>query len=342
MSVTGFVLNGQPVTVTPKVGERLSETLRERLAAKDVKIGCNAGDCGACSVLVDGELICSCLMPAQQAEGRRIETAAGLSQQDNIARRLGKSFQIYGATQCGICTPGMMVAAVALLRNCATPDEQQVQDALGGVLCRCTGYRKIIDAIVSASCFEDLEPGVGHVGERVHRVGGAQKIAGQEVYADDVAPANTLQILLIRSPHPRAGFSFGDLDEFVSSNPGVEAVLTAADVEGSNKFGVLPGYDDQPVFAEQETRFTGEAVAAVVGSPDFVADYEPTDFPITWVPRTPLQTMEEALADGAQQLHVHRGGNILCRGKVKQGDEVVEAFLLQTLDKSLDVHYRVG
>ena len=319
MTATEFVLNGKTVAVTARVGERLSETLRERLDAKDVKIGCNAGDCGACSVLVDGELICACLMPAQQAAGRRVETAAGLAQQDSIARRLGESFQDHGATQCGICTPGVMVAAVALLRNCETPNEQQVQDALGGVLCRCTGYRKIIDAIVSARP-QHNRSGIGHVGERAHRVGGVQKISGQEIYADDVAPENTLQVLLIRSPHSRAGFYFGDLDGFVSANPGVEAVLTAADIKGENRFGVLPGFEDQVVFADSEARFRGEAVAAVVASIDFIADYDPADFPVSWEPRTALQTMDEAIIEGAYQLHTERDGNILCKGRVQQGD----------------------
>ncbi|MDG1170476.1 MAG: 2Fe-2S iron-sulfur cluster-binding protein, partial [Sulfitobacter sp.] len=144
---TAFHLDGTPVTGFPVPGERLSEMLREGLGARDVKIGCNAGDCGACTVLVDGAPVCACLTPAQQVAGRQVETLAGLYRSDPIAKDLGSRFEDHGAAQCGICTPGMMVSAVALLRETPAPSTMQVQDALGGVLCRCTGYRKIIDAV---------------------------------------------------------------------------------------------------------------------------------------------------------------------------------------------------
>ncbi|HAR82926.1 MAG TPA: aldehyde oxidase, partial [Sulfitobacter pontiacus] len=148
--VTSFTLNGSIAQVEPLPGERLSYALRERLDRKDVKIGCNAGDCGACTVLVDGAPVCACLMPVQQAVGRQVETLAGLVKTDHDAQALMQSFQHHQAAQCGICTPGMMVSAVALLREVPQPSAAQVQDALGGVLCRCTGYRKIIDAVVGA------------------------------------------------------------------------------------------------------------------------------------------------------------------------------------------------
>ena len=146
MDSVAFNLNGCSVTVAPAVGERLSQTLRERLGARDVKIGCNAGDCGACTVLVDGAPFCACLMPVQQATGCKVETLAGLRAE---TAPLAAAFQAHGAAQCGICTPGMMVSAMALLRTHPHPTETQVQDALGGVLCRCTGYRKIIDAVMT-------------------------------------------------------------------------------------------------------------------------------------------------------------------------------------------------
>jgi CO/xanthine dehydrogenase Mo-binding subunit/aerobic-type carbon monoxide dehydrogenase small subunit (CoxS/CutS family) len=318
-TVTDFILNGDHVSATPIAGERLSETLRERLGARDVKIGCNAGDCGACTVLVDGDPVCACLMPAQQAAGRSVETLGGLAREDEITKRLSESFQNLGAAQCGICTPGMMTAAVALLRNTDGPNEEQVQDALGGVLCRCTGYRKIIDAVVAAGQAEVPMQAEGHAGEGIRRLDGLGKVQGTEAFGDDVAPAGTLEVVVIRSPFPRAGFTFGDLDVF-GKTAGVEAVLTAADVPGRNVFGVIPAFMDQPVFAEEEARFRGEAVAAVVATPEYARDFDPATFPVTWDERAAAQDVNAAMAPEAAQLHEGRDGNVMCGGFVQCGD----------------------
>ena len=112
-TATSFQLNGEAVTSYPETGARLSGILREEFGARDVKIGCNAGDCGACTVLVDGDPICACLMPAHQVEGRTVETLSGLYKTDTHAKDLAERFQDHGAAQCGICTPGMMVSALA-------------------------------------------------------------------------------------------------------------------------------------------------------------------------------------------------------------------------------------
>ena len=148
MADIAFMLNGRQVSATAPEIARLSQVLRETCGARDVKVGCDAGDCGACTVLVDGEPVCACLMPAGRVAGRQVETQSGLAAHDPVTRRLADAFLAHGAAQCGICTPGMMVAATALLRETPAPDETQVADALGGVLCRCTGYRKIIDAVL--------------------------------------------------------------------------------------------------------------------------------------------------------------------------------------------------
>ncbi len=318
--MTDFTLNGKPVSTTPATGERLSETLRESLGARDVKIGCNAGDCGACTVLLDGMPVCACLTPTQQAEGRQVHTLTGL-QGDEIAARLRESFQDFGAAQCGICTPGIMVAAVALLRENPDPSEQQVQDALGGVLCRCTGYRKIIEAVLAvANPTPALDDPVGHTGTAIRRLDGQAKVEGREAFGDDVAPIGTLEILIIRSPYARSAFVLGDLGGFISAHNGVETVLTAADIPGQNRFGVIPDFADQPVFAVNETRFRGEAVAAIVATPDFIRQFDPADFPMTWEHLEDVQTIEQALEASAPQLHKGREGNIMCGGFVKCGD----------------------
>ena len=320
LAATRFILNGAAVAVTAPPGERLSDTLRERLGARDVKIGCNAGDCGACSVLIDGQVVCSCLTPTHKAEGRRIETVGGLIATDPLAQALAGRFQDHGAVQCGFCTPGMVTASVALLREEPQPDEAAITRALGGVLCRCTGYRKIIDAVASVPATLAATDAPGHAGAAIRRLDAAQKLDGTEAFGDDLAPPGTLEILVIRSPFPRAGFVFGDLDGWRASQPGIAAVLTAADVPGRNVFGVIPAFADQPAFAEGTARFRGEAVAAVVGTPATIRAFDPATFPVTWTELPAVEVPATAEAAGAPLLHEGRTGNLMCKGFVACGD----------------------
>ena len=310
-------LNGAQVSAPAMPGQRLSEILRESCGARDVKVGCDAGDCGACTVLVDDQPVCSCLMAAHQAEGRRVDTVAGLHATDQTAQELAKRFQDHGAAQCGICTPGMMVSAVALLRDNPSPSPQEVQDALGGVLCRCTGYRKIIDAVMAAPAI--AQAGNGTSGSAIPRVDGESKITGRERFGDDIAPAGCLEVLVIRSPHARADFTLGDLEAFAKTR-GLTAVISAADIPGQNLFGVIPQFVDQPVFAERSVRFRGEAIAAIVAHRDVLIGFDPTDFPVTWAPLPALQDMPSAKDPEAAQLHQGRDSNIMCGGFVARGD----------------------
>jgi xanthine dehydrogenase molybdopterin-binding subunit B len=180
----------------------------------------------------------------------------------------------------------MLVAAAALLRATHEPAEDEVRDALGGVLCRCTGYRKIVSAVMSASQTDEPQPqpppAGKAVGARVPRVDGLPKVRGTDVFGADAWPEGTLVARVIRSPYHRARFELGDLDAYVAANPGVVRAFTAADVPGLNRFGVIPDTADQPVFAEGEVRFRGEAVAMVVGEPGAMAELDLDGFPVTW------------------------------------------------------------
>ncbi|MEP2642711.1 molybdopterin cofactor-binding domain-containing protein [Roseobacter sp.] len=334
---THFVLDGQSVETYPAPGARLSQVLREDLGARDVKIGCNAGDCGACTVMVDGAPVCACLTPTQQVAGRRVETLAGLYRGDETAQSLADQFAQMGAAQCGVCTPGMMVSAVALLRKTAAPTEQQVQDALGGVLCRCTGYRKIIDAVMGAPA--TAHDGAGLVGDAIVHLDAAPKTSGTQKFGDDVAPAGTLEVVVIRSPHARATFELGDLDGFVATHDGLVLALTAADVPGKNMFGVIPDFVDQPVFAETHVRFRGEAVAAIVGTPAAIGRIDPTTFPVTWTVLPAATNITTAQASDAHQLHAGRSGNVMCGGFVACGD--AETALAKA-DVTVEGHFQSG
>lgn len=310
-----FTLNGKAVAVEASPSERLSYALRERAETRDVKVGCDAGDCGACTVLVDGKAVCACTTALGQVEGAVVETQAGLVVSDEIADQLAASFQRHQAAQCGICTPGMMVAAVALLREEPKPTEEQVQTALGGVLCRCTGYRKIIDAVMD--CESSTVNPIGGVGVAMARIDGLPKVRGTERFGDDVAPEDALTVRVVRCPHHRASFVLGDLESYQKEHS-LDLVMTAKDVPGMNCFGVIPGFEDQPMFAEGETRFKNEAVAAVVGPADLVNSLDLADFPVTFTSLNHALLPEEATS--IPDLHEGREDNVMCRGFVKRGE----------------------
>src|SRR5882672_11112098 len=144
-----FTVNGRRVEIHVDPVRRLADVLREDLGLTGTKVGCNAGDCGACTVRLDGRQVCACMVAAAQVQGRAVVTVEGLTGAGAGARALQQAFLSHGAAQCGICTPGMLMAADDLLARNPAPTEAQVLDALGGVLCRCTGYRKIVEAVLS-------------------------------------------------------------------------------------------------------------------------------------------------------------------------------------------------
>ena len=145
-----FHVNGRAVEVEAAPASRLTRVLRDHLGLTGTKVGCDAGDCGACTVLLDGEQVCACLVPLGQVRGRSVTTVEGLAENGSLSR-LQRAFHEHGAAQCGICTPGMLMAASTLLGRPHPPSEPEVLNTLGGVLCRCTGYRKIVRAVLAAA-----------------------------------------------------------------------------------------------------------------------------------------------------------------------------------------------
>jgi aldehyde oxidoreductase len=320
-------VNGRAVRVSASPVQRLSRVLREELGLTGTKVGCDAGDCGACTVLLDGDPVCACLVPLAQAEGHEVTTVEGLARgESGVGAKLQQSFLSYGASQCGACTPGMLVAATALLEKNHSPNEADVMDAIGGVLCRCTGYRKIITAIMAAAAAECCAASglstsdVGAVGKRLVRLDGKKKVCGTEIFGADEVPDDVLSIRIVRCPHHRARFGFGDVARFVREHPGVEAVFTAKDVPGKNCYGVIAKFADQPIFAEEEARHRGEAVAAIVGEPAAIEALELADFPILWEPLTHVTEIDAALSAETGLIHKSRPANILTGGRVVRGD----------------------
>jgi aldehyde oxidoreductase len=355
MGMVALTVNGKPAEVAARADMRLSRLLRDELGLTGTKIGCDAGDCGACTVLIDDEQACACLVPAAQLEGRRVSTVEGLGD-DPMGRALQLSFAHHGAAQCGICTPGMLMAAFDLWGGARSTgreepiDEAMVEAALGGVLCRCTGYLQIAKAVLDAGNFLEeaqampegatllaprdpgdanggdgmpVEPGYAAVGARWPRLDGKEKLDGSEAYGADAAPGEALWLRAIRSPYARASFRIGDLGAFVSNQPGIFRVLTAADVPGENSFGIFPGLKEQPVFAESETRFRGEAVAAIIGERAGLDAFDVARFPIHWEELEPLVGIDAALSPNAHASHAFRPDNVLVRGWVEKGDAPV-------------------
>jgi CO/xanthine dehydrogenase Mo-binding subunit/aerobic-type carbon monoxide dehydrogenase small subunit (CoxS/CutS family) len=320
MRTIQFTLNGTAAICRSSPGTRLSAALREELGLTGTKSGCDAGDCGACTVLLDGETACACMVPLAQAAGRTVVTIEGLPSQTKCGAALQASFLAHGAAQCGICTPGMLVSAAALLESKSECSVAEIEYALGGVLCRCTGYRKIIDAVHGAAKAPAAPTPISGaaVGARIPRLDGRPKVTGDELFGADAIPAGALWVRAIRSPHHHATFSFGDLKAWQARHPQVIRILTAADIPGRNLFGVIPAYADQPVFAATETRFRGEAVAAIVG--ERAAIEAAVDFPVTWQELEPLLTVAQASLPNAALLHANRPENTLIRGRVAKGD----------------------
>jgi CO/xanthine dehydrogenase Mo-binding subunit len=307
-----LTVNGEAVSIALPPVTRLADALRDGLGLTGTKIGCNAGDCGACTVLLDGQQVCSCLVPLAQVQGRSITTVEGLSRNRKLSA-LQKAFHRAGAAQCGICTPGMLMAASSLLAKTPRPTRKEVEDAMGGVLCRCTGYQKIVEAVMGVTTRAEY----GGVGSRLERVDGKPKLDGSERFGADEAPADALWLRVIRSPYPRATFKLVALDAFKAKHR-LDLVLTAGDIP-NNGFGIYPSIKDQTVLAKGQVRYRGDAVIALVGSREAVEAVRDDELPIRWQVQEPV-SFTAAQTGLAPPLHDKHPDNVLVKGRVVKGD----------------------
>jgi xanthine dehydrogenase molybdenum-binding subunit len=261
-----FTLNGRAVTAQPREGESLLELLREDFGLRSVKDGCAPeGSCGACTVIVDGRAVVSCAQKATRVENRHVTTHEGLSDDDR--QRWSEGFAAAGASQCGFCSPGIVMKAEALLRRLPDPSRDEIARSLLGNTCRCTGYVKILDAIelVAAARRGEGLPSVdrtGRVGTRTALYRGTSLALGDEPFVGDMVEPGMLHGALRFSDHPRAVVRRIDISRAVA-HPGVVAVVTAADVPGERTQGVLTKDWRQFVAEGETTAYVGDVLAAV-------------------------------------------------------------------------------
>ncbi len=317
-----FFVNGVPRTVSALPDATLLDVLRTDLGLTGTKKGCGGGECGACTVLLDGNPVSSCILPALKAEGRRVETIEGLGTRGEL-HPLQSWFLKLGAVHCGFCTPGMLMSAKALLDSNPNPSTDQIKAALAGNLCRCTGYAKIVQAVAAAGAElrgERLQEradrtGDNPIGKSVIRVDGVPKVLGAAQFAADLSRPGMLHAAMVVSPHAHALIQAVDTSRALS-RPGVVTVLTADDVPGAKTYGILT--KDTPFLATGKVRYAGEPVAVVIAEDERVARAAAADVQVTYEPLPAVFDPVEAME--SDTVKVHDGGNVLRHVKVRVGD----------------------
>lgn len=350
-----FWLNGEPVTAMVDPERTLLSYLREEPGLVGVKNGCGKGHCGACTVVVEGRARRACTTKMKMVAGQHVETieglarvaAAGTAAPELWLHPLQYAFLVEDAVQCGFCTPGMIMAAKALLDRNPGPTAEEIRNALKGNLCRCTGYRKIIRAVQHAASLlrqglrylpvpgAEVPPDVSGVGGSPMGglpVGGSlahgsaaagspvrklalEKVLGRPLYTADLPAPGALCGKLVRSRYPHAEI----LDIYTTAArqvPGVVAVLTAADVPGRRGYGLIVKH--QPVLAGDRVRMVGDPVALVLAETEEAAERAAALIRVDYRPLTGVFTPQEALAEGAPLLHER--GNLLTTVAYRKGD----------------------
>ncbi|WP_300268053.1 selenium-dependent xanthine dehydrogenase [uncultured Flavonifractor sp.] len=316
-----FTVNG--VLRTTEEDKPLLRYLRDDLHLYSVKDGCSEGACGTCTIVVDGKAVKSCVLTTKKAVGKTILTVEGLSQveQEAFVYAFGK----VGAVQCGFCIPGMVMAGKALIDRNPNPSEEEIKKAIRGNICRCTGYKKIIEGIALTAAIlrgeekidPELEKGdIYGVGDRAFRTDVRGKVLGSGAYCDDIEMEGMVHASAVRSQYPRAKVLDIDASKALEL-PGVLAVLTAEDVP-NNKVGHIQQDWDVFIAKGDITRCVGDAICLVVAENEKVLAQAKKLVKISYEPLEPVRSIQEAMAENAPKLHPN--GNLCQQRHVTRGD----------------------
>ena len=309
------------------VDKNLLSFLRDDLKIKSVKDGCSEGACGTCSVLIDGISKRACTQSVQKLDGKRVITVEGLS--DYEKQVYAYCFAKAGAVQCGFCIPGMVISAKWLLDKNPSPTPQEIGKALVGNICRCTGYKKIVEAISLAADFIRENKTVpehhstGRIMEEVFRLDAYAKTLGTGEYVDDIDVPDMVYAGAVRSAYPRAVVNDIDTSKAMAY-PGVIAVIAASDIPGSNKCGHIVKDWDTLIAKGDTTRYVGDSVALVVAETKEALEAAKKLVDVSYTPLAPITSPRMALEEDAPKLH--ESGNVLRHDRVKRGDDIDDVF----------------
>lgn len=314
-----FYVNGHMIQTEAE--GKLLPFLRDICKLKSVKDGCSEGACGTCHVLIDGKPAKACVPALSSLEGKQVLTVEGFSEEEK--ELYAYAFAEAGAVQCGFCIPGMVICTKGLLDANPNPDRNDVAFALRNNICRCTGYKKIIDAVMLAAKLKREGNGVPEkkfgwqIGERVHRVDAREKTLGYGEYVDDMEVEDLTYASAVRSSYPRARVLSIDASG-AEALPGVIRVYTAADIPGSVKTGHLKQDWDAMIPVGDCTRYLGDSIAIVQAeSPEILAEAKKL-VEVEYEVLEPVRSPYEAMKEDAPALH--EGGNLLAHKHVSRGD----------------------
>lgn len=307
-------VNGQQISIDVPADALLADVLRGWLHLTGVKVGCGVGECGACTVLLNGQPVASCITPAWKAQDATVLTIEGLAAEGEL-HIIQKAFLAEGAVQCGFCTPGLILETKALLDRNTDPSDEDIRSALEGHLCRCTGYQSILSAVRRAAAAlreaADIELPAGNqtqaVGETLVRKDGVAKVTGRHHFGADYELEGMLHVAAVFSAHPYAEILTMDTSD-ARATPGVVAVLTAQDVPGRNAQGVI--MPDQPVLVPVGGRVlcVGDILAIVIAESEATARAAATKVRVEYRELEGVFSPPEALSPEAPILHPARPG----------------------------------